>query len=443
MKQQISEYTLNKSVGFFGIGKSNLALINEISKTNSNITLRSDGKIDKSLPHERIFEGRCSCDEITEDVIFFSPSVRRDRQEFLCALGRGVEFTSDLELFLKYNNQPLFTVTGTDGKTTTAFLGARILNQPNRTVTAIGNIGEPASLHIGENFGSFVLEASSFMLEYASPASERAVITSLSPEHLSWHYGYEEYKRVKMKALDNAKEAVVSSDSWDLVDLVRGKKLFAVTGMNTSVYHMKNQISAEYYFGVENGYITENGRRLIAIKELKKAENYNVKSYLSTLALTRGYTDEDHALEIIADFGGIEHRGELFLLKNGVKFINSSIDTSPTRTAETLRATPGNIILLLGGRSKGLDYTPLKSAIKKSKIKAIICFGEAGGEIFSSLEEREATIKKSLGEAVDATMEIAIENDTVLLSPACTSFDEFSSFEERGLFFKNRVFSSF
>ena len=443
MKQQILEYTLNKSVGFFGIGKSNLALINEISKYNSSITLRSDGKIEKSLPHERIFEGKCSCDEITEDVIFFSPSVRRDRQELLCALGRGVEFTSDLELFLKYNKQPLFTVTGTDGKTTTAFLSSRMLNEPDHPAAAIGNIGEPASLHIGDERGTFVLEASSFMLEYASPVSERAVITSLSPEHLAWHYGYDEYKRVKLKALDNAKETVISSDSEDLLDLAKGKKLFAVTGINTSVHHMKNRLSADYYFGVDNGYITENGRRLIAINELKKSEIYNIKSYLSALALTRGYTDEDRALKTIADFGGIEHRGEIFLLKNDVRFINSSIDTSPTRTAETLRATTGNIILLLGGRSKRLDYTPLKAAIKKSKIKAIICFGEAGDEIFSALKERKAIIKKSLGEAIDTAMEVAIKNDTVLLSPASTSFDEFSSFEERGLFFKSRVLSSF
>ncbi len=444
MINQLLEYTSNRSVGFFGIGKSNCSLISEIARGSAKITLRSDEKIDRgTLPCARIFEGENSCRDIDEDVIFFSPSVRRDRRELLCALGRGVEFTSDIEFFLKHNKLPLFVVTGSDGKTTTTFLGAKMLDRSDLPTMAIGNIGEPASLHLGTEKGAFVMEASSFMLEYASPRSKRAAITSLTPEHLSWHYGYDSYKMAKKRAIDNADEAVISADCDDLVKMFADRQLFAVTGVNMSPSQMKSKFRAKYYFGVEDGYITENGRRLIATCRLKKQEIYNIKSYLSALALTKEYTDEDKALSIISTFSGIEHRGEIFLERHGVRFINSSIDTSPTRTAQTLSDIMGNIILLLGGRSKGLDYAPLKKAVNSSKIKKIICFGEAGGEIYSALGKNGVLVEKSLGDAINMALESAEVGDTVLLSPACASYDEFSSFEERGLFFKSRVLSDF
>ena len=448
MINPLLSFTENKRIGFFGIGKSNLAIIEKIAKQNSEITIRSDGKIDKdALPHHlssaRIFEGDHSCDNIDEDVIFFSPSVRRDRRELLCALGRGVQFTSDIEFFIAHNENPLFTVTGSDGKTTTATLAARILSGDECPILPIGNIGDPACNHLLSKNTKFVLEASSFMLEYAAPTAKRAVITSLTPEHLSWHYGYDGYKNAKARAFQNADETVISADSPDLLDMFSGKDFFAVTGANYNFQKTRGLAKAQFYYCVEKDCITENGRAVININELKRNEIFNIKCYLSALALTKGYADEDRAIEVIRGFSGIEHRGEIFLEKNGIRFINSSIDTSPQRTAETLFGVSGNIILLLGGRSKGLDYTPLQRAVNDRNVKAIILFGEARDEIYSNVCSKEKILTESLNDAIKTAINVAIAGDTILLSPSATSYDEFSSFEERGMFFKNQVFSSF
>jgi UDP-N-acetylmuramoylalanine--D-glutamate ligase len=161
------------------------------------------------------------------------------------------------------------------------------------------------------------------------------------------------------------------------------------------------------------------------------------------LALTKGYAPEDKALSIIQDFLGIEHRAELFLERHGVRFINSSIDTSPERTATTLKSIDGNIILMLGGKDKGLPFEPIIDALDH-RVKLIILFGEIGPK-FTDLLPNTVTRKvlKSFEDATREAMEVAKDGDTVLLSPGASSYDEFSSFEERGEFFKSIILANF
>jgi UDP-N-acetylmuramoylalanine--D-glutamate ligase len=448
MNQALFEFINGRTVGFFGIGKTNLELLAELSGSGTEIILRSDGKIDRSRQPEglnikAVYEGIHSTDCIREDILFFSPSVRRDRTEFLCALGRGTVFTSDIEFFLSHNSSPLFLVTGSDGKTTTTALARQMLKSEDNDAIAIGNIGRTATPLLDKSNTSFVLEASSFMLEYTAPRATRAVITSLTPEHLSWHCGYENYKRAKMRAFENAKECVVSLDSPDLRELIDGKSLFAVTSSRLSLKEMLRSYDADFYYCIEDGYITENGRRMISVSELKRREEYNIRNYLSAMALTKGHTDEERALYVIRDFSGLEHRCESFYSRGGIEFINSSIDTSPERTANTIKGLTSNIILLLGGRDKGLSLTPLTDAIG-DRVKTVLLFGEASEKFQEAIPDN--IDKKAFSGLYDATvyaMEIARAGDTVLLSPAATSYDEFSSFEERGSFFKRMVLEGF
>lgn len=448
MNRALFEFINGRTVGFFGIGKTNLELLLELSGTDTEIILRSDKKIDRSrLPKglniKAVYECHNSTDCIREDILFFSPSVRRDRTEFLCALGRGTVFTSDIEFFLSHNSSPLFLVTGSDGKTTTTALAEQMLKTEDRNAIAIGNIGRSATPLLDKPDTSFVLEASSFMLEYTAPRATRATITSLTPEHLKWHCGYENYKKAKMRAFENAHECVASIDSPDLRELVGKKSLFALTSTRMTLKEMLRSYDADFYYCTEGGYITENGRRLISVSELKRQEEYNIRNYLSALALTKGHTDEDHALSVIKEFSGLEHRCERFYCKGGIEFINSSIDTSPERTANTIKGVAGNIILLLGGRDKGLPLTPLTDAID-DRVKAVLLFGEAAKKFQEAIPHN--IDKKAFSGLYDATvyaMEIAGVGDTVLLSPAATSYDEFSSFEERGSFFKRMILRVF
>lgn len=447
MNNSFLEFAKNRKLGFFGIGKTNIELLSLLSGSGAEITLRSDEKVNLDvLPADlnisAIFEEAESTKAITEDDIFFSPSVKRDRAEFLCALGRGTFLTSDIEFFLSQSSAPLFLVTGTDGKTTTAILAERML-KTNGNAIAIGNVGRAATPLLEEKDTSFVLEASSFMLEYARPKSERAVITSITPDHLLWHGGYDRYKQAKMNALDYAKARVATLDSPDLRELIGKEKFFALTSTTLSTKEMIRSHEADYYYSIEDGYITENGHRLIKLSDLKKREDFNIRNYLSALALTKSLVDEDKSLEIISDFSGIEHRCEIFLEKRGVRFINSSIDTSPQRTATTINGLDGEIILLLGGKDKGLDFSPLIESLK-GRVKTVLLFGESGEKIAEAIPDIiNKRVFRCLDFATEYAMRIAEAGDTVLLSPAATSYDGFQNFEERGCFFKNAVLQSF
>ena len=428
------------TVGFFGLGRSNLALMRMMSD-RSKIILRSDQKIRQDdIPRDvkiaEIFDGDDAAKHIREDFLVFSPSVRRDRSEFSNAARRGCVFTSDFEIFLAGNEKPLFLVTGSDGKTTTTTLISLILGIP-----AIGNIGEPMTPHLFDGADAFAVEASSFMLEYAAPKSRRGAITSLTENHLNWHHNLADYKRAKLRAIEGAEEAVITADSHLLTVEDLPKKVFAVCGADGGELVLSRRLSAELCYSVKDGYILKNGRRIIATSDLLRNEKYNLKNYLTALAMTDGFVAEDRAIEVIRSFGGVAHRGERLGQINGIEFINSSIDTTPARCAATLEDLPEGIIILLGGRDKGLDFTSLGEIIKRRGDRAI-AFGEAEEKIASAIE---GCLKAGGGlrEAVTFAAKIARDKDTVLLSPAATSFDEFSGFEERGEAFKSLVFQVF
>lgn len=443
MSGELLSFAKNKRIGFFGIGKTNLALLRELSESETEIVLRSDGHIERGIIPEGlnikgIFEGERSCESIREDVIFFSPSVNRERRELLRALGRGVTFTSDTEFFLKYNTAPLLLVTGTDGKTTTATLACDILRHSGKRTVAIGNIGRAATPELDTSADYFVMEASSFMLEYCTPRSARAVLTSLSPDHISWHGGYGQYKSAKMRGLHGAREKVISLDSTDAVSLLSDIRKnnssdipFALTSTKYA-YRDMAAYEAKYYYSVENEYLCKNGEPLIAVSELLRREEYNIRSMLCALALTAQLVEDSTAVEVLRGFRGIKHRCETVCEIEGVRFIDSSIDTSPTRSATTLSSLNAPIIMLLGGLDKGLDSEPLRKAMNGKVVHAVL-FGKDGEKIG---EELPHDIPKSYFTTLEAAVEFAVgiarRNDTVLLSPAAASYDQFSSFEERG-----------
>ncbi len=439
MKNPFLEMTKDKKVDFFGLGRSNRALMELLAGEGREVTLRDQRKIDPSLiPRglriSKIYEGDRAYREIDEDLLVLSPSVRRDRQELLDAAARGCALTSDFEIFLGYCERPIYLVTGSDGKTTTATLASRILGE---NFPAIGNIGEPMTPHLTDNAVGYVIEASSFMLEYAEPTSRRAVITSFSENHLNWHKSLSEYKAAKLRAIAKADEAVISLDS-PLPAIEEGKKLFAVTAASYLGKKRMKEISAEFYYDTEGGYVRENGRRLFAIADLKRREDYNIKNCMSALALTRGHVPEDRAHAVIADFSGLAHRGEIFLEAGGRRFINSSIDTTPARTVATLSGFDRGVILLLGGSDKGLDLSPLARAVA-SRGDRVIAFGETAERIKAAMPKETVKVCQGLLEATGEALMLTGENDTVLLSPASASYDEFSNFEERGEAFKRWI----
>lgn len=434
----LDSFKIGAKVGFFGLGQSNSALLRCLPLDSCSVTLRSDSAIDRSaipggIKIDRIFEGINACRDINEDIIVFSPSVRRDRAEFLRAQKTGTIFTSDLEIFIEENHKPMFAVTGSDGKSTTAALIEHLLNEGGTRAFSVGNMGEPMVSRLSDAADFYVAELSSFMLTYAIPKTKRACLTNITPNHLDWHIDFEEYKKTKISLIKNCEEFVISDD---FTDIPGG---FGVISTEKGFEDLKKQYQAEVYMTVENGYICRNGERLIPICDIQRRESHNIKNLMMATAMTDGYVGKNEIINVAKSFSGLPHRCECFFSDNGIDYFNSSIDTSPARTAATLSSLGRRAVVILGGKSKGLDYREMIPALK-SYAAAVVIVGENSHELYSALSgEIECHIAEDFKSAIRLGATLARDAGALILSPASASYDSFKNYEERGNEFKKQV----
>lgn len=414
------------SVGFFGLGASSLSLLSNLPLDRCRITLRSDREIsDRDIPEgiriDRILCGWAAASDIDEDIIFFSPSVRRERPELVRARARGVIFSSDAELFFENNRSPVFAVTGSDGKSTTATLVNLLLREGGYKSELIGNIGRPMIESRGADV--YVTELSSFMLTYLKPQVTCAAITGITPNHLDWHGSMDEYVETKLSLLCGAKRTVLD-DSHRSADCLISERL--------SYEELSRGRSSAVYFTAEGGYILRNKKRLIDLSGTKMKGGYMLKNLMMAIAMTDGYVGAEEIAKVARDFQGLPHRCELVFRHNGIDFFDSSVDSTPARTAATLNSLDRRVVIILGGRGKELDYRDLIPALKKYAEHVVIT-GENAEEICLALGGELPLIRKeSFEEAVICGKELAEGVGALLLSPASTSFDRFKNYAERG-----------
>ena len=429
-------------VGFFGLGCSSSALLGCLPLDNCSVTLRSDQAIDQeNVPSgvrvERIFDGKDACKNIDEDVVIFSPSVRRDRAEFLEAEARGVIFTSDAELFFESNDTPIFLITGSDGKSTTATLTHLLLTKAGYNAPLIGNIGEPFMKHYGRKTDFYVCEMSSFMLQYMTPKAKAACITNITPNHLDWHKSLDEYRETKLSVRNKTDRLIIADD---LVDV---KDAYGIISVDKSLEEIKNLYKANLYITICDGKIFKNGKPLIEIAKIPRNEKHNLKNLMMAIALTDGLVSDDDMLAVAKSFQGLKHRCECVLRENGIDYIDSSIDSTPARTKETLKSLDRSVVIILGGRGKGLDYSELAPEVRRYVRKAIIT-GENAKEIYGAISNvTNCEIIEDFERAVLQGKRYAEEVGTLLLSPASTSFDKFRNYAERGDRFKEILLKSY
>ena len=436
-----SEMEKGKRVCFLGLGLSNLALMRSLPLLRCEVTLRSEGKIDicrvpENISKLRIFEGEDAFKNIDEDILIFSPSIRRERKEFDTAREKGAIFTSDAELFFDLADKPIFAVTGSDGKSTTSTMVSLLLSAAGYKVKLVGNIGTPMVAAIDEETDFYVAELSSFMLRYLNRKVERSALTNITPNHLNWHESFEEYKKTKIKLLENSKKFVISESNLDL------QGAFGVAAFK-DLNHINKLYSAPLYITKENGYILKNGRRIFDTKEALLKEKHNIQNLMLAIAMTDGYVDDDDIAEVAKSFSGLRHRCQIIHSEGGVDYIDSSIDSTPSRTEATLSSLNRRVVLILGGGGKGLDYSQLCAPIKKYA-EMVVISGENADEIYSAVKGATcAEILPDFDSSVRRGIELCENANALLLSPASTSYDRFSSYAERGDRFREIVLKHF
>lgn len=349
-------------------------------------------------------------------------------------------------------------VTGTNGKTTTTSLISSVLQSCGLNARAVGNIGDTClDAVMRANVDVYVAEVSSYQLESTSQFSpDVGILLNITPDHLAWHGNFEAYVTAKKKMFAHMKAGSVAIlDATDdcTRSIVREIKkqdsrtraysyipLGTSQGIEFSMIDACKSTNAAYV-NTPNFIVEFEGaiHSISAVDALKIKGSHNTANALAaaTCAIVMGGTEQAIA-QGLASFEPLEHRIEPCGSLNGVKYYNDSKATNPDATIKALSAFEHDrLILLLGGSDKGTDLHELAAATRNCK--AIICFGQAGQRFFEALGTSNSFRAKTLSDAVKNAQTKAVSGDTVLLSPACASFDEFDSFEHRGTTFKKLV----
>lgn len=422
-----------KRAALIGFGVSNRAAARFLVSVGMTVTAYDNKASDEASASAREMGVELiECEKfenVDADIVLRSPGVRPDS----IGISRG-ELTSEVELFVSLCPCPIYAVTGSDGKTTTTTLISKMLEAEfsgtDRRVWLGGNIGTPLLPEI-ENVDpsdACVLELSSFQLMTMTFSPRAAVVTNVSPNHLNWHTSMDEYVAAKRRIFENqtpdcrlilnAENAITSSFAAD----ARGEVL---------CFSSKNPADAT----ISDGAIYIGGRRIIPTSEMIIPGVHNAENMMAAMLAVSGAVSVESIQKVARTFRGVPHRAELVLEKNGVKFYNSSIDTSPTRTVAALSAFRQKVIVVIGGYDKHIPPGPLTEPLKE-KTKKIFCTGDTGKTILEMMKNAgysgEISYTADFDEAVTRAARSAEQGDIVILSPAAASFDRFKNFEERG-----------
>lgn len=398
-----------------------------------------------------------TCDT-SRAVIFRSPGIRPDAGDLTAAIESGAILTSEVEFFCEHTYARIFAITGSDGKTTTSTLTSLILKEGYKDgkIYLGGNIGTPLFPlldEIGKN-DICVLELSSFQLMTMDSRATHAAITNITPNHLNWHIDMNEYAEAKYNVNGRYTWRLVlnATDAYSrpLAEYI-GKPKILFSAYRDSYESLCDGIDGADGIFLRDGQIVysdgKNEEILLNTSDIKIPGVHNIENYMTAIALTYGITEKDAAVRVAKTFGGVAHRLELVREKDGVKYYNSSIDSSPTRTIAALSTFKNKPTLIVGGRGKKTPYEGLARELYL-RAGAVILTGETADEVSEALasvasEYPDSDLRILLEEDFAACVKLAESvtpaGSAVVLSPAATSFDKFKNFAERGEVFKSLV----
>ncbi|MCD8343768.1 MAG: UDP-N-acetylmuramoyl-L-alanine--D-glutamate ligase [Oscillospiraceae bacterium] len=440
-----------KRVGVVGYGVSNAPLVRELASRGIDVTV-CDRRTAEQMGEEcaRLAEMGCKLklgedylQNLDFDVIFRTPGLH---PRYLAdAAARGAVITSEMEAFFALCPCKTIAVTGSDGKTTTATLIAEFLKAENYTVHLGGNIGQPllTSVPLMTKYDYAVLELSSFQLHSMICCPDVAVVTNVSPNHLDVHPSYDDYIDAKRSIFKNQRPdclLVLNRDN----DITRS---FAKEAPGRVKFFSRHEMLPDG-LSLVDGTVYRSGKRVMDASALRVPGVHNVENAMAAMAATEGFVSDQSCVYAIGMFYGVPHRIELVRKLRGVKFYNDSIASSPTRTIAGLRSFDDKVILIAGGHDKHVPFDGLAEEITK-RVKRLYLTGESAQTILKAVQaapdyDPEALPVEVIDDfetAVRTAAKNAVSGDSVILSPACSSFDRFKNFEERGETFKKIIVS--
>jgi len=437
-----------------GLGKTGLSIARYLNKnkidfiaydTRENLEITNE--INSEIKNDKIILGSFKEKYIDHHSNFIlSPGISFN-SNFLDKINKlGKKVYSDIDIFNQKKKNNVVCITGTNGKTTVTLLIEHMLSSLGKKAKAAGNVGLPVLDILEEEYDYHILELSSFQLETTKEIkSSVSLITNITEDHLDRHGTLENYVNVKHKIFKNSNVSVVNRLDKNI---------------------KKNNCKKEYSFGEDEpndtnsfgvrhkndfSYIMHNDKELISSKELNLIGSHNYINICSALAVIHALgLNLIDAVESLKKFQCVEHRMENFLESKNLIWINDSKSTNIYSTISAISSLDNDIVLLMGGRSKTNDYSHLDKVLK-GKVKKLILFGESRYLIkqnitsinnISLVENIEEAAKKATNAAKILTEKTG-KKVYILLSPACSSYDAFKSYEERGMKFKNYIFEKY
>ena len=433
-----------------GVGESGAGAAVLATKKDFRVFVSDGSKIKKKyknvLKHHGIEyeEGSHSEEKILEaDLIVKSPGIPEKVAIVQKIRQNGIPIVSEIEFASRYTDATIIGITGSNGKTTSATLTHHILKQ-QINVGLAGNIGNSFAKQVLESdFENFVLEISSFQLDDIDKFRPKiAVLLNISPDHLDrYNYEFEKYIAAKFRIAENqteedffiydADDEVISN--WMKVHPLESRLL---------PFSLKNKVENGAYLEDENIKINiDNNKIIMPTSNLALEGKHNIKNAMAASTVAHLLKIRKQTIrESLENFQGVEHRLEHVLKINKVQYINDSKATNVNATYYALESMDAPTVWIVGGEDKGNDYRELFQFVNE-KVKAIICLGVDNSKLMENFGNMVDVIIETqyMSEAVKIAYKIAKSGDSVLLSPACASFDLFENYEDRGRQFKDAV----
>ena len=437
-----------KKIAVLGLGVSNRPLVRLLLEYGCDVTGCDQNEREK-LDLEVLELERLGCKlqvgsrylyDLQADLVFRTPGMHPNNPALVTLRQAGARITSEMEVFFEVCPCRILAVTGSDGKTTTTTLISEMLKAEGKTVWLGGNIGTPLLSLVPkmQEDDYAVVELSSFQLMDMRHSPFVAVVTNLAPNHLDVHKDMDEYVEAKeniFRFQDSCGKLIVNADNA-ITDAFEG---------NGETYKFSRKVPTNGVWE-QDGVIFRGDKPVLKVADILLPGTHNIENYMAAMLAVEGIVSDEAVAKVAKTFGGVEHRIELVRVKDGVRYYNDSIASSPTRTIAGLRSFPEKVILIAGGYDKHIPYDVLGPEICQHVKKLFL--GGATGSLIRQAVEQSAEYEPGHPEimdcgdfdsAVHAAVAAAIDGDVVLMSPASAAFDQFKNFMVRGEHFKKMI----